>query len=86
MYVVILVGFCEQTDSISKGKIVPPRTKPGQPVFGWDPIFEYEGKTYAEMEKSEKNQISHRSKALAKLKGWLDTRSQSAGEQPQRPS
>jgi inosine triphosphate pyrophosphatase len=27
---------------IAEGKIVPPR---GPPVFGWDPIFEYEGKT-----------------------------------------
>lgn len=56
---------------------MPARSKPGQAVFGWDPIFEYEGQTYAEMEKSEKNAISHRSKALAKLKGWLDVRSQS---------
>jgi Ham1 family len=23
-------------------------------VVGWDPIFEYEGKTYAEMDKAEK--------------------------------
>jgi inosine triphosphate pyrophosphatase len=27
--------------------------------------------TYAEMEKSEKNKISHRGKALDKLKEWL---------------
>lgn len=38
---------------------------------GWDPIFEYEGRTYAEMDKTAKNQISHRYKALAKLKEWL---------------
>lgn len=38
---------------------------------GWDPIFEYEGKTFAEMDKVEKNKISHRFKALEKLKGWL---------------
>ncbi|KAH8598028.1 inosine triphosphate pyrophosphatase-like protein [Bisporella sp. PMI_857] len=50
------------------GKIVPAR---GPTTFGWDPIFEYEGQTYAEMDKVEKNKISHRFKALAKLKTWL---------------
>ncbi|KAG0648509.1 Inosine triphosphate pyrophosphatase [Hyphodiscus hymeniophilus] len=50
------------------GKIVPAR---GPTNFGWDPIFEYEGKTYAEMDKAEKNKISHRFRALEKLKTWL---------------
>ncbi|QSZ30633.1 hypothetical protein DSL72_000191 [Monilinia vaccinii-corymbosi] len=50
------------------GKIVPAR---GPAVFGWDAIFEYEGQTYAEMEKVEKNKISHRFRALEKLKTWL---------------
>ncbi|KAF5879616.1 putative inosine triphosphate pyrophosphatase protein [Botrytis fragariae] len=50
------------------GKIVPAR---GPAAFGWDPIFEYEGQTYAEMEKVEKNKISHRFRALEKLKTWL---------------
>jgi inosine triphosphate pyrophosphatase len=40
-------------------------------VVGWDSCFEYNGKTYAEMDKSEKNAISHRGKALEKLKAWL---------------
>ncbi|KIW71545.1 RdgB/HAM1 family non-canonical purine NTP pyrophosphatase [Phialophora macrospora] len=52
-----------------QGKIVPAR---GPPVFGWDAVFEFEdGQTYAEMEKEKKNLISHRGKALAKLKAWL---------------
>lgn len=38
---------------------------------GWDSAFEYEGQTYAEMDKAEKNKISHRGKALAKLQEWL---------------
>lgn len=50
------------------GKIVPSR---GPTNFGWDSTFEYEGQTYAEMAKSEKNKISHRGKALDKLKEWL---------------
>ncbi|XXH00262.1 hypothetical protein Hte_006604 [Hypoxylon texense] len=51
------------------GKIVPPR---GPTTFGWDPIFEYEGQTYAEMEKVAKNKISHRFKALEKLRAWIE--------------
>lgn len=52
--------------------------KSGRPVgkltiSGWDPIFEYEGQTYAEMSKVEKNKISHRYRALEKLKAWLQT-------------
>jgi inosine triphosphate pyrophosphatase len=39
---------------------------------GWDPIFEYEGQTFAEMDKQKKNRISHRSIALGKLKTWLE--------------
>ncbi|OJD39023.1 ham1 family protein [Diplodia corticola] len=52
------------------GKIVPSR---GPTNFGWDSTFEYEGQTYAEMPKVEKNKISHRGKALEKLKEWLKT-------------
>lgn len=52
------------------GKIVEPR---GSRDFGWDPCFQPEGydKTYAEMPKEEKNKISHRSKALDKLKTYF---------------
>jgi len=38
---------------------------------GWDSAFEYDGQTYAEMPKEQKNKISHRGKALDKLKAWL---------------
>ncbi|KAI5294815.1 nucleoside triphosphate pyrophosphohydrolase ham1 [Ascosphaera acerosa] len=53
----------------TNGRVVPAR---GPTNFGWDPIFEYEGKTFAEMDKAEKNKISHRYKALAKLRAWLE--------------
>ncbi|OAA64622.1 non-canonical purine NTP pyrophosphatase [Niveomyces insectorum RCEF 264] len=55
---------------VTEGKIVPAR---GPANFGWDPIFEYDGKTYAEMDKAEKNKISHRYKALQKLRDYLAT-------------
>ncbi|KAI9907100.1 hypothetical protein PsorP6_003966 [Peronosclerospora sorghi] len=52
------------------GKIVAAR---GPTTFGWDPIFQPDGyeQTYAEMEKTTKNQISHRYKALEALKSCL---------------
>jgi len=53
----------------TNGKIVRQR---GEALFGWDPIFEYEGSTFAEMDKFKKNKISHRFKALQKLKEWLE--------------
>jgi len=42
--------------------------------FGYDPIVYYEpfGKTMAEMDKDEKNSISHRGKAVRKLEKWLN--------------
>ncbi|KAI5779307.1 inosine triphosphate pyrophosphatase-like protein [Geopyxis carbonaria] len=60
----------------TEGKIVPPR---GPGDFGWDAVFEYEGTTYAEMEKSVKNGVSHRGKALGKLRGWLEERAGKGG-------
>lgn len=59
----------------TNGTIVKARTISEKPVFGWDPLFEPEGhnQTYAEMDASVKNAISHRSKALAALKAHLNT-------------
>ncbi|KAJ6004551.1 hypothetical protein N7522_006196 [Penicillium canescens] len=51
-----------------KGKIVPAR---GPPRFGWEPIFEHEGETLAEMEHDKKNALSHRYQALYKFQQWL---------------
>jgi inosine triphosphate pyrophosphatase len=56
----------------TEGKIVEAR---GPTDFGWDPIFEPEegvGKTYAEMPKEEKNLISHRGRALEKVKAFFE--------------
>jgi XTP/dITP diphosphohydrolase len=44
----------------------------GENGFGYDSIFEYEGKTFAEMTDEEKNTISHRKRALEKLKKYLE--------------
>ncbi|KAJ5107986.1 hypothetical protein N7456_004661 [Penicillium angulare] len=50
------------------GRIVPAR---GPPVFGWEPIFEHEGETLAEMAHDKKNNLSHRYRALYKFQEWL---------------
>ncbi len=39
----------------------------GQNGFGYDPIFVYQGKSFANLTKAEKNTISHRADALKKL-------------------
>ncbi|MBR4444415.1 MAG: RdgB/HAM1 family non-canonical purine NTP pyrophosphatase [Solobacterium sp.] len=46
----------------------------GSNGFGYDPIMYFEPlqKTMAEMTKDEKNEISHRGKAIRKLQEWLD--------------
>eukprot|EP01121_Diplochlamys_sp_Union-15-3_P002782 TRINITY_DN1258_c0_g1_i2.p1 TRINITY_DN1258_c0_g1~~TRINITY_DN1258_c0_g1_i2.p1 ORF type:complete len:232 (+),score=59.20 TRINITY_DN1258_c0_g1_i2:77-697(+) len=53
-----------------EGSIVPPR---GPKDFGWDPIFLPDGydKTYAELDKDIKNNMSHRKKAAEQLKEFL---------------
>jgi XTP/dITP diphosphohydrolase len=50
------------------GKVVLPRGING---FGYDPIFEVNGKTLAEMNPDEKNMISHRALGLRQLRDWL---------------
>jgi XTP/dITP diphosphohydrolase len=54
-----------------QGIIVAPR---GDGGFGYDPVFEHDGRTFAEMAVAEKNALSHRGRALAKLAEWLASR------------
>ncbi|WP_276273778.1 non-canonical purine NTP pyrophosphatase [Haloarcula litorea] len=49
------------------GEIVAPR---GDGGFGFDPIFEHDGRTFAEMSTEEKNAVSHRGRALSKFAAW----------------
>ncbi|ELY47511.1 XTP/dITP diphosphatase [Natronorubrum sulfidifaciens] len=53
------------------GTLVAPR---GEGGFGYDPIFEYNGQTMAEMSTEEKNAISHRGRALAAFVEWYADR------------
>ncbi len=53
------------------GTLVAPR---GEGGFGYDPIFEYNEQTMAEMSTEEKNAISHRGRALAAFTEWYTDR------------
>ncbi|MDD3071843.1 MAG: RdgB/HAM1 family non-canonical purine NTP pyrophosphatase [Methanoculleus horonobensis] len=51
------------------GTIVAPR---GEEGFGYDPIFEYGGRTLAEIPLAEKSRISHRARALEAFRAWVE--------------
>lgn len=63
----IFEGICEGRIAISSS---------GDYGFGYDPVFIPDGsdKTFAEMELAEKNQFSHRKKALYKMAAFLKER------------
>lgn len=60
-------GHDEVFEGVMEGEVVWP--KRGQNGHGYDPIFQPDGQnlTFAEMDETAKNAISHRSKAFAKL-------------------
>ncbi|MDD2753485.1 MAG: RdgB/HAM1 family non-canonical purine NTP pyrophosphatase [Candidatus Portnoybacteria bacterium] len=71
-----IIGYAKNREEIYffegaiKGRIVNPK---GETNFGWDPIFLPDGyeKTFAEMSREEKNEISMRRNALNKLSEFL---------------
>ncbi len=67
----IINGEETQFEGIVDGEIL--NVKMGNSGFGYDPIFQPEGysKTFAEMDMKEKNQISHRGRAVQKLVNYL---------------
>ena len=52
-----------------EGTIVAPRGSGG---FGYDPIFEVDGRTLAERTTEEKNALSHRGRAIESFASWLE--------------
>ncbi|MGB1217567.1 MAG: RdgB/HAM1 family non-canonical purine NTP pyrophosphatase, partial [Saprospiraceae bacterium] len=64
-------GEVETFEGIVNGTIATEKT--GEKGFGYDPIFrpEKEGRTFAEMTDTEKNQMSHRARAMAKFMVFL---------------
>ena len=76
-YALCIFGYSDGVDSepvLFQGKTLGHIVEPRGPTdFGWDPCFQPEGfqETYAQMDKTEKNKISHRKKALENLKDNL---------------
>ncbi|GAQ87725.1 Inosine triphosphate pyrophosphatase [Klebsormidium nitens] len=77
-YAMCIFSFAMDADSEpitftgkTHGVVVPAR---GPGDFGWDPIFQPDGYdlTYAEMPKEEKNKISHRRRALDKVREFFE--------------
>lgn len=56
-------------EGVVEGRIA--ETRRGGGGFGYDPVFEVEGRTFSEMGAAEKHEISHRAKALAALADLL---------------
>lgn len=67
----IIDGKTQTFEGTVEGEIR--KEKAGAEGFGYDPIFEPEGRgvTFAEMPLSEKNEISHRARALKKMIQFL---------------
>ena len=72
-----IIGYAKSFEEIYffegelEGEVIMPT---GDVGFGWDPIFRPAGydKTFGEMTKDEKNAISMRSKAVEKMKEFLN--------------
>jgi len=69
----LIDGEEKQFEGIVEGKILT--KKRGDSGFGYDPIFQPEGFdiSFAEMDLSKKNEISHRGRAVQKLVAYLKT-------------
>lgn len=70
---VVALVFPDGVEVVSEGSIegVITRSRRGSDGFGYDPVFEVEGRTLAEMTAEEKNQLSHRARAIRGLGGSL---------------
>lgn len=70
-----VIGYCRPGEkaSVFSGEVAGIIAKEirGNGGFGYDPIFEVDGKTFGEMSGYEKNRLSHRYRAMVKFAGWL---------------
>ena len=65
-------GKTDQFEGVAEGYIIDELK--GSKGFGYDPVFrpEHSQQTFAEMTLAEKNQLSHRAKAIGKLVNFLN--------------
>jgi XTP/dITP diphosphohydrolase len=71
---VVVLAFPDGVEVVAEGTLdgmiaSAPRGVGG---FGYDPVFEVEGTTLAEMSPEDKNRLSHRARAVRALAGSLD--------------
>jgi XTP/dITP diphosphohydrolase len=66
---VVALVFPNGTEVVAEGAVdgVITVERRGERGFGYDPVFEVEGRTLAEMSLDEKNRLSHRARALRAL-------------------
>lgn len=71
VFTLIMDGKLKSFEGISNGEIA--LEKKGKSGFGYDPIFIPEGysTTFAEMSMDDKNKVSHRKRAFAKVQEYL---------------
>jgi XTP/dITP diphosphohydrolase len=64
----------ERTIRVFRGRIdgTVTHSPRGTGGFGYDPIFEVDGRTLAELTLAEKSRVSHRARALRALREWLE--------------
>ena len=68
-------GEVRYFEGVCAGRIL--RAERGSGGFGYDALFvptDGDGRTFAEMDKAEKNVISHRGRALDAFAAWLSAR------------
>jgi XTP/dITP diphosphohydrolase len=66
---VVALGFPDGVEIVAEGTLEGRITEEarGADGFGYDPVFEVEGRTLAEMTPEEKNALSHRARAIRAL-------------------
>jgi XTP/dITP diphosphohydrolase len=66
---VVALVFPDGSEVVASGQIdgVITRAPRGESGFGYDPVFEVDGRTFSEMADGEKNSMSHRARALRAL-------------------
>ncbi|MFV2074246.1 MAG: RdgB/HAM1 family non-canonical purine NTP pyrophosphatase [Thermoanaerobaculales bacterium] len=70
---VVALVFPDGVEIVAEGSVdgVITEAKRGSRGFGYDPVFEVKGRTLAEMTADEKNELSHRARAIRALGGSL---------------
>ena len=71
---VVVLAFPDGVEILAEGSLhgVIATAPRGAGGFGYDPVFEVEGRTLAEMSLQDKNRLSHRARAIRALAGSIE--------------